>query len=659
MVRHAYRIGRFTLQPFRQLLDGEAPVTVGRKALEMLSVLAAAKGALVTKDELMTAVWPDVVVGENALQVHIAALRKLLGPDGGLLTTVHGFGYRLTATEIAVPSGEAPIASAGLSVPIPGPDGVSRQGQDAGRMHRLRAFVLGAAAIIAVLGGAAWLLSPPTHPSSSKISVVSAPMLPDPAGMSIAVLPFLNLSPDKEQEFFSDGMTEEVTSALARVPGLTVIGRTSAFQFKGQGRDMRAIGRALGVKNLIEGSVRRDGEEIRITVQLIRVEDGAHLWAESYDRKLTGVFAVQEDIATAIAAALRVPLGLKQGESLVANRPADPQSYEDYLRALALHRARKTGEVITVLKSVLARDPSYAPAWALLAETYILPDRFAPFEAKLTSGSRDEARRILGGQYDLIEQAARKAVQLDPRNADANNALGDLESLRGHWAAGEDYHRRALALDPNNPEVLYAYGYLLGATGHLKEALALQKKLMALEPFVPVYQSRTADLLWAAGQNDAAVRLFQSLPPDGRDEVRLAKVYATTGHFGQAAETLLAARPTPQDSRAALDQAARLLRSAPAKSPQPETLPRLSRNLGFVYLFVGADRRSLEIVEREMAAGYYGAMFRDPWAPPSAALRKSADFKAFVRQAGFDTYWRQRGWPEVCQPAGPSDFECG
>jgi TolB-like protein/DNA-binding winged helix-turn-helix (wHTH) protein len=649
MVHGEYRIGRFTLQPFRQLLEGETPVTIGRKALEMLSVLAAAKGGLVTKDELMTQVWPDQVVGENALQVHIAALRKLLGPDGALLTTVHGFGYRLSATEVADTAPELPMSRV---------DAVSGQGEEAGQMHRLRAFVLGAAAVVALIGGAAWLLSPASHPGASNIAAVSSAALPSPTGTSIAVLPFLNLSPDKDQEFFSDGMTEELTSALARVPGLTVIGRTSAFQFKGQNRDMRAIGRALGVKNLIEGSVRRDGEEVRITVQLIRADNGAHLWADSYDRKLRGIFAVQEDIATAIAAALRVPLGLKQGESLVYNSTIDAGTYEEYLRAVALIRARKTDDAIAVLKAVLAREPNYAPAWALLGEAYILPSSFARVEDMIASGSRDEARRMLGAQYALIEQAARRAIQLDPRNALAYVALGGLEDHRGHWAASEDYQRQALALDPSNPDVLYANGYLLAATGRLKQALAVQKKLMALEPFVPVYQSRTADLLWALGQNDAAMALLQSMRPDNRDEVRLAKVYATAGRFGQASDTLLATKPAPVDSRVALDQAAKLLRSAPAKAPQPDRLPPLSRDLSFVYLFVGAQSRSLEVIEREMAAGYYGGVFRDPWAPPSAALRKTDDFKAFVRQAGFDTYWRQRGWPQYCRPAGAADFAC-
>ena len=146
------------------------------------------------------------------------------------------------------------------------------------------------------------------------------------------MLPFANLSGDASQEFFSDGMTDEITSALAKVANLRVVGRTSAFQFKGQNKDLRAIGQALGATYLIDGSVRKAGNRVRITAQLIKADDGIGLWTDNYDRELTDVFAIQEDIATAIAGALRVPLGLQQGERLVSNRTSDVESYQDYLR---------------------------------------------------------------------------------------------------------------------------------------------------------------------------------------------------------------------------------------------------------------------------------------------------------------------------------------
>jgi TolB-like protein len=244
---------------------------------------------------------------------------------------------------------------------------------------------------------------------------------PTVSGISIAVLPFLNLSHDPDQDFFSDGMTEEITSALAKVSGLRVLGRTSAFEFKGQNKDLRSIGQALGASHLIEGSVRTDGNQIRITAQLVRADDGTYLWSESYDRELKGVFAVQENIAQAIATSLRVPLGLKEGQNLVSNRTSDIDAYEDYLRAQALVRARGDAnarsqtEATRLLEQVVARDPNYAPAWGLLGQAYALT---AAFSGVATSKFTDDQRRLTAELLQKAEAAAQQAPRLDPNNSD-------------------------------------------------------------------------------------------------------------------------------------------------------------------------------------------------------------------------------------------------
>ena len=198
----------------------------------------------------------------------------------------------------------------------------------------------------------------------------------DPASaISIAVLPFLNLSGDASQEFFSDGMTEEITSALAMVPDLKVVARTSAFQFKGEKNDMRAVGQALNATHLIEGSVRKDGNRVRITAQLIEVGKGTHLWSENYDRQLSDIFATQEEIARTIVGSLMAPLGLAPGERLVSNRTIDPESYEQYLRAKALYRTRPQASLprrSNCWNKLSLAIPTYAPAWALLAQAYVL-----------------------------------------------------------------------------------------------------------------------------------------------------------------------------------------------------------------------------------------------------------------------------------------------
>jgi len=270
----------------------------------------------------------------------------------------------------------------------------------------------------------------------------STAQVPVAAGISIAVLPFANLSGDANQEFFSDGMTEEITAALARVPNMRVVGRTSAFQFKGKNKDLRAIGQALSATHLIEGSVRREGDQLRITAQLIKADDGTNVWTESYNRQLTGVFAVQEEIAQAIAASLRVPLGL-QSASLVPNQTKNLDSYQQYLRARTLIRTRGQGPMMdaaTLLERVTARDPDYAPAWAIIALAYVL----TPGDFLSDSGDVELLRRGAAVALPKAEAAARRAIQLDPNLATGYMALGRVEVARAHWSAA-DFKFRSIA----------------------------------------------------------------------------------------------------------------------------------------------------------------------------------------------------------------------
>ena len=305
------------------------------------------------------------------------------------------------------------------------------------------------------------------------------------AALSIAVLPLANLSGDSAQEFFSDGMTDEITSALAKVRDLRVVGRTSAFQFKGQNKDLRAIGQALGARYLIDGSVRKAGERVRITAELIEAGNGVQLWTENYDRELKDVFAVQEDIAQAIAASLRVPLGLKAGDSLVPNRGIDPDTHQNYLRAKSLVRARglqALKEAAALLEQVVAHDPNYAPAWALLAEAYFLTPNYSP---AAFSGAVDDLRRIADTALPRAEVAAWRAIQLDPNLPDGYSFLAGVQHAHGKPLLADDLYKQALALDAGNSDTLHFYGLLLAETGREKDALAMRQRCGCWNPSSP------------------------------------------------------------------------------------------------------------------------------------------------------------------------------
>ncbi len=492
------------------------------------------------------------------------------------------------------------------------------------------------------------------HPSAAK-----AAMTP-PDSISVAVLPFVNLSSDKEQEFFSDGMTEEITAALAKVPNLRVVGRTSAFQFKGANKDLRAIGQALAATHLIEGSVRKDGNEVRITAQLVKADDGTHLWTESYNRQLKGVFAIQEEIATAIAGALRVPLGLKEGQSLVSNRTADTDSYQDYLRAKALVRGRgprepggPLTEAAKLLEQAVARDPNYAPAWGLLGLTYAVTPAYL---AAFMNGSNNELRRLAADLLQKAEAASQQATRLDPNNIDGYTALGSVRRNRGEYVQAEALYKQAFSLNPGNPDALHSYSVALALFGTLKDSLSMRLRLRAQEPLVPNFNRVTALVLWLNGRNDEALAILKTLPPTSLTRITLAQVYASMGRYSEAADAL---REFPAGiyRPEVLQEAVRLLRTAPARAASPQT--SLSNGqLGFVYLYTGVPDRALDNFEVLVDAEYSGSAVGLFWAPPYAPLRKTERFKTLMRKAGFVDYWRARGWPDLCHSTTGDDFDC-
>jgi TolB-like protein len=476
--------------------------------------------------------------------------------------------------------------------------------------------------------------------------------------ISIAVLPFTNLSSDPEQEFFSDGMTEEITAALARVPDLRVVARTSAFQFKAQNRDIQSIGQQLHASHFIEGSVRKADNRVRITAQLIEAENGVHVWAASYDRELTDVFAIQEDIARAITASLHMSLGLKPGENLVNNRSIDPESYLQYLRARGLIQARgraRITEGTALYEQIVARNPNYAPAWADLSVAYFF---MVVTDPTFNNGSPDEVRRLAEAYHPKMEAAAQRAFELDP-NFVGGAALGIVEVNRGNLLAAGELFSKALALDPNDPRMLNVYSIWLATVGRLKEANALRQQLRLVEPYVPILNLWTAEYLWLDGQNEAAIAILNALPPDTPNRLNdLATIHASMGRYGDAADML--EKSAAGNARpAVLKEVARLLRAGPAKVAAVDTLPSLGTRLDWVYLYLGAPERAIETQEFRTNMGFGGPVeVPFVWHPSYAPLRKTERFKAFVRKVGLVDYWRAKGWPEFCRPTTADDFEC-
>ena len=310
---------------------------------------------------------------------------------------------------------------------------------------------------------------------------------PVPANPAIAVLPFENLSGDPQQEYFSDGLAEEVLDRLGRVPGLKVIASSSSFSYKGKHQDAKTIASQLGVTTVLEGSVRRDGRKLKVNAKLIDGQTGFQLWSGSFDREVTDVFDVQAELAAAVIDAI-VPAA--RGDTVAAPPPTkDLDAHDHYLLGIAAQRARSVSRLadsVVHLEQAVALDPSYAQAHAALATSRLLR---AGYSGNLES---DQRERALGS----AEQAAYKALALDPALSDAHGALGNVLRIAERPGAEEEF-QRALELNPNNAIVAHQYAGLLSALPDRKaEGAAMLKRALELDPRSPIVWTNTLEAVY-------------------------------------------------------------------------------------------------------------------------------------------------------------------
>jgi TolB-like protein/DNA-binding SARP family transcriptional activator len=539
--------------------------------------------------------------------------------------------------------------------------------------RRPRALGFSIAAVVmtfmaAIALGSSLRVPDPVASSTKSVGTFgrAAPAAVESEPTAVAVLPFENLSGDPSQQFFSDGITEEISSALAKLPGLELVARTSAFQFRGN-RDARQVGHALGARYVLEGSVRKKDDRVRIAAQLVRTETGRLVWADTYERQSADVFAIQEGIAKSIATELRLSVAQPSGERLVSSREIDSTGYEQYLRTKPLVRARATGAdaAIRILEPLVTRYPRFAPAWALLAQTYaMMPAFVSPYTTVPGRPDLLQRRDRIEKYWPKAENAARRAIQLDPNLPEGYLAYGELMHFRGKLAAADDLFAKALSIDHYNPDALGLRMNLMADVGQLKQATAIAQQLLAIDPYVPTWKQDAAEIYWISGQRDKAVQLLMQIPDRPSVPTSLAMIYSSEGRYADAAGMMEAALKVrsemPQNQTPMWRTAVAYLRSAPAKPEASGQFPRLGR-VDWVYLHVGAPEQSLEIYESEIGTGLVGGQgdsFGYLWHPSFTGVRHSVRFQTLMKNAGMVDYWRQRGWPDFCRPLGGKNFTC-
>ena len=532
------------------------PVAIGSRALDILCVLIERAGEVVSKDEITAAVWPGTVVEDSNLTVQISALRRVLDngrSNGSCIQTVAGRGYRFVAS---VSHPDADARSSAMN------GGADRAEDDAlnpvtlppvttvlippsrGKSTAGFAITAAAAGALVIAGGVWWLwlaVKPASTPAGAAATSIAPPLVAP--RLSIVVLPFTNLSNGPEQQYFADGITEDVTADLSRISDMVVISRNTAFTYRNKRVDTKQIGRELGVRYVLEGSIRRSGNQIRISAQLIDAETDAHLWAERFDGDMSDLFALQDEITTRIAVALNLEL-----IGAEAARPTAPPDALDYIlrgRAASLKPPTRAirSEQVSLYEHALALDPNSVEAQSKLADA---------LSGRILANMTDTAAADLLRAEDLVT----RAMAASPNSPLPHMAKATLLRAQRRYSEAIPEFETVLARNRNSVYALFGLGQCKLFTGSIEETIPLVERAIRLSPrdpelgvwymhigLVHLLQSRTVEaIVWLEKARNHAPAL--SLIRD-----KLAAAYGLNGELKRATAELAEARRLSGDDR--------------------------------------------------------------------------------------------------------------
>ncbi len=629
-------------------------IPLAKLSFDLLAILIRNAPHLVSVELLMQEVWSGLVVGPETVSQRVKLIRDALGDDSKqprYIAGVRGRGYRLIAP-VEPQRAAAPRGSEGLepaAVAASSASGTASAVEaERPRRRALRVFGIAAGAALGlVLGYLAWDRGGRAIPQKSGTPNSTSVVVTLP---TIAVLPFADMSPEKDQEYFADGLSEELSDHLSRLPGLRVIGRSSAFSFKGRNEDLRTIGKALGVRHLLEGSVRKAGDQLRITAQLVDA-NGTRVWSNTYDQKLGDIFAIQDEVAKGVAAALSVTL--TAGEIEVARGGTrNAEAYDAYLAGKALLTSGLPEDMrrgIGLLERAVALDPQFALGWSELAQTYAgagpLPER----------GGTDWNVRTM--------QATTRALEIAPDLPSVLTAVAVIAMQQKQWAEAERRLQRARALAVGRENVWEKSGWFLVTVGRPLESTEYFRRAGRAEPLLSFYPTATAAAYEMSGKLDeAAAELARAGPLFGerafyelnrltqamarRDRAEIEKIIATYAAYDALGRALRS-----HDSHAALVEVRRL-----AEDPAHPKNVTWRSLFAYWAAYLDDPQLALELMHDMPADPSFAFVL---WRPVVKDMRRLPGFKNLVRDLGLVDYWRASGnWGEFCRPLGKDDFEC-
>jgi DNA-binding winged helix-turn-helix (wHTH) protein/TolB-like protein/tetratricopeptide (TPR) repeat protein len=625
-----YRVGRFTLQPFRQLLDGGTPVLIGRKPLELLSVLAKAEGALVTKDELMAAVWPNAIVEDNALQVHVGALRKLLGTDAELLSTVHGFGYRLaTIPAVAAPKPEAP-----LQVPSP---------TTAPRRHDFR-IALTLLPVLCVGVAVLWLFRD------------RLPWTDRPHEARVAVLSFDTQGQEGASHAFADALQDEILSELSD----NHIQAVSRLESRGlRGPAAGPVIEKLGVDLLLDGTVQTDGKTINVRLYLDDARERVSIWSDEIQGSADAPKALEAQVATR---ASDIAFWAKTGRSgKVRLDAATLAAFIAGRESTTSIRDASGGAALADYRKVIAAAPNFSWGHSAVAVT----DAFALLSQPSVATDPKEQLRV------EVQLEARRALALEPHNGEAYLAL-ELAMPPLDWKGREALLVEGAAMDPNFEAGAMMEGRLLWNVGRGRDALAWFQRAhdldllhngaswsLALSLAEEGHKAESRDLVaqmqvqWPGQMSTRDARFWTSIVDGATDDAfaRLADPAARPLFIDQTSADAWSTALKAMSSADPLAKAA-----AVKQIKQASDTGSLSRGHALTLLaMLGDIDGAFAQAELYRPISSYSPPFL--FLSSTVAMRSDHRFMPLARKLGYVTYWRATGhWPDFCsEPALPYD----
>lgn len=670
-----YRLSRCELDPARfELRHAGEAVQVEPQVLELLLYLITHRDRVVTRAELFENLWRGRVVTDSALNSRIKAARAAIGDDGASqseIRTLHRMGYRFVG-----PVEEIPDASDAAAEPEGAAEGVAERAMTEAAPAESPAVVpalatspvirpapsrrlgFAGAAFGIVLAASAAALLPRTW-LDTGVPGASNAVAPAPAAgtTTLAVLPFTNLSPDDEQDYFAQGIGEELLIVLSRLPDLQVTGRVSAARFKERNQSLQAVGETLGVGYLLTGSVRKSGDRMRIVVELADAASGYQLWSESYDRQLGDVLEVQDEIAGDVATALKVKLGL--GESGELSMTRNVAAYDEFLRGYARYvefQPETIALAVEHMQRAIALDPEFARAWAYLYCIYRDLPELVPARAEEWLNKSLEALARANALAPDSPFVATLNAREDMRLGRLLDAKARLEALPGGYWTADRYVTRDVFL------ARWSIG-----TGHAREAIEVLERARAADPLSPVIaryfgvayaNAGDAERSFAASGRERELggslptltrnALFTALGTGNRAEIerRVAALPQDTAGHRAISEALVRYL---DDALAARKELRRLAAEASAPDVVRSSL------LAHWAAYYGDTEIALAELEKIGPSAVDNGLL---WRPVLGKVRRLDGFKHIVRNLGLVDYWQAYGWPDFCRPKDGGDFEC-